>query len=206
MTQPTHPPAKNPDPKSGAYPPQDQPANAAPPAGPHAAANDSEEIYYAGSPLLRGELGHGILWILIGLVLIAVPFVYHAIDKTHEWPIWWLTLAFIVVGLFFIALPYVKAKSIRYRITNYRIDVQHGLLATSIDTIELWHVEDLRFHQSLIARIFGIGDITIISKHPTMPVLLMRSLPNSRHLFQELEQRVIAVKRLSSVVKVDPGT
>jgi hypothetical protein len=203
MTQP-HPPAK--DPATGAFPPE-EPASPAPtlPAGPHAAANDAEEIYYTGSPLLRGELGRGILWILIGLMLIAGPIVYRILSN-HLWLPWWLTLGFIVLGLIFIFIPYLKAKSTRYRITNYRIDVSRGLLGTSIDTIELWHVEDIRFHQSLPAKLAGIGDITIISKHPTIPVLQMRSLPHPRKLFTELEQRIISVKRLSGVVKVDPGT
>jgi membrane protein YdbS with pleckstrin-like domain len=208
MTQPTHPPAKNPDhaaPSAGAYPPQDSPTPATP-AGPHAAANDAEEVYYAGSPLLRGELGRGALWILIGLMFLAGPIVYFAITKNNVLPNGWVTLACVVLGLLFIAMPYLRAKSIRYRITNYRIDVTRGLLTTSIDTVELWHVEDLRYHQSIINKLVGIGDITIISKHPTVPVLQMRSLPHSRKLFTELEQRIISVKRLSSVVKVDPGT
>jgi membrane protein YdbS with pleckstrin-like domain len=208
MTHSPHLPGKDPS-APAAFPPEEPnliASASSPPAGPHAAANDTEEIYYAGSPLLRGEIGHGILWIILGLVFLAGPIIYHEISN-HLWlPYWWLNVGLVVLGLIFILIPYIKAKSIRYRITNYRIDVQHGLLTTSIDTIELWHVEDLRFHQSLLAKIFGIGDITIISKHPTIPILVMRSLPNSRHLFTELEQRVIAVKRLSSVVKVDPGT
>ncbi|HEX4123845.1 MAG TPA: PH domain-containing protein [Tepidisphaeraceae bacterium] len=207
---PPPPPSKDPG-SPAAFPPEEQPAAPSPAvAGPHAAANDSEEVYYAGSPLLRGELGRGVLWILIGLMLIAGPFIYHAIashaDASRTWPIWWLFLGFIVLGLIFIFIPYLQAKSTRYRITNYRIDVSRGLLGTSIDTIELWHVEDIRYHQSLASKLAAIGDITIISKHPTIPVLVMRSLPHSRKLFTELEQRVIAVKRLSGVVKVDPGT
>lgn len=209
-----HAPLPDKDPTTpGAFDTEQQPtAPAMPPAGPHAAANDSEEIYYAGSPMLRGELGRGILWIVIGLMLVAGPFIYHAIaTRAHvsagkTWPIWWLFLGFIVLGLVFIFIPYLQAKSTRYRITNYRIDVSRGLLGTSIDTIELWHVEDLRYHQCIGDKLSGIGNITIISKHPTIPVLILRSLPHSRQLFTELEQRVIAVKRLSGVVKVDPGT
>ncbi len=169
----------------------------------HKATGDTEEVYYEGSPLLRGELGRGFFWILIGLVLIALPILLRVfMDK---WPAFAVTASAVVLGLILLFVPWVKAKTVRYRITNYRIDFQKGFLGRSIETIELWHVEDLRFHQSLPDRMLGIGTITIISKHPTIPVLVMRSLPNAPQIFKTLEQRVIAVKRASGVIKVDAG-
>src|SRR5256885_2226423 len=35
---------------------------------PHRPADDTEEVYYEGSPLLRGAIFKGFLWILVGLV------------------------------------------------------------------------------------------------------------------------------------------
>lgn len=191
-------------------PPQAVPAGIAQPEaagvpGPHATAGDTEEVYYEGSPLMRGEIGRGIGWIFLGLLLIAGVVAWYVVAKDHQ-IVWWMALIVVVLGLLLIVTPFTRAKSIRYRITNYRIDFQRGLLSTKIDTLELWHVEDLRFQQSLLDRILGIGTITILSKHPTTPVLVMRSLPDARQLFTVLEQRVIAVKRQGSVVKVDPGT
>ena len=58
---------------------------------------------------------------------------------------WWLSLAFVLVGLVLFLVPVLKAKTIRYKISNYRIDFERGWLSKSIDTMELWHVEDLRF-------------------------------------------------------------
>ena len=101
--------------------------------------------------------------------------------------------------------PLAARKRYRFRITNYRIDFERGLLAHNIDTLELWHVEDLRFHQSLMARILGVGTITVLSKHPTTPMLIIPSIPNAQALFKTLEQRVIAVKRQAGVIKVDTG-
>lgn len=172
--------------------------------GPHTPPEDIEETYYEGSPLLRGALGKGVLWIIAGVILIALPIASMIMEWKWKFP-WWLSLALALVGLILILIPVIQTKTIRYRITNYRVDYERGLLSKDINTLELWHVEDLRFHQSLLDRILGVGDIEIISHDDTMPLLNMRSIPHPRPLFEQLKQRVIAVKRSRGVIKMDPG-
>jgi hypothetical protein len=115
-------------------------------------------------------------------------------------------LALVVIGLILMVIPSVMVRMIRYRISNYRIDFERGLLSRSIDTLELWHVEDISFHQSLLDRIFNVGDITVMSHDDTTPKLVLRGLPNPRPLFDSLKQRIIAVKRQRGVIKMDTGT
>ena len=100
----------------------------------------------------------------------------------------------------------LRALTIRYRITNYRIDYERGLIGKDIDTLELWHVEDIHFHQTIFDRLLGIGSINVISHDQTTPKLTMHSLPHCRTLFEQLKQRIIAVKRQRGVVKMDTGT
>jgi uncharacterized membrane protein YdbT with pleckstrin-like domain len=178
--------------------------HAAQPTSPHRPPDDVEEVYYEGSPMLRGEMGKGLLWLLIGLMLIAgavAAALFHG--KVHI-P-WWAYLAVIVIAVLLMLIPVLQTKSICYRITNYRIDYERGIFSKDIDTLELWHVEDIRFHQSLIDRVMGVGNISVVSHDETTPDLLMRSLPNPRNLYEQLKQRVIAVKRQRGVIKMDPG-
>jgi membrane protein YdbS with pleckstrin-like domain len=169
---------------------------------PHRAPDDQEEIYYEGSPLVRGAIGRSLLWIIAGLVLIGLMIAGIVLD----WKIpWWGDLAAVVVAVILFFVPVLKTKAVRYRVTNYRIDYERGLLSKSIDTLELWHVEDLSFRQTLMDRIMGVGDVTVISHDETMPRLVLSSLPNPRHLYEQLKQRVIAVKRSRGVIKMDPG-
>lgn len=168
---------------------------------PHKPADDREEIYYEGTPMLRGELGLLILWSVIGILLIASPFIYRSMKM--EWPIWWVTLALILLGIVAILIPVVKLRTVRYRISNYRIDFERGIFTRRIDTMELWHVEDISFQQSLSDRIMGVGTIKVISHDDTNPVLLLQGLPNPRPLFESLKQRIIAVKRQRGVIKMD---
>jgi uncharacterized membrane protein YdbT with pleckstrin-like domain len=151
---------------------------------------------------VRGALGKGVMWVLLGLVFIGLAIAKVVMD--WKWP-WWVVLAAVVVGIVCFFIPILMTKTVRYRITNYRIDYERGLLSKNIDTLELWHVEDISFHQSLIDRILGVGNVTVISHDETMPRLVLASLPNPRHLFEQLKQRVIAVKRQRGVIKMDPG-
>jgi membrane protein YdbS with pleckstrin-like domain len=178
---------------------------------PHRAPDDQEEVYYEGSPLLRGALGKGFLWIFCGVILIAAAIaglVFRMQDQTHTWAEhipWWAFLVVAFIGLCLILVPLIQSKTVRYRVSNYRIDYERGLLSKDIDTLELWHVEDIRFHQSLIDRLLGVGNITVVSHDETMPMLVMHDVPHARELFEQLKQRIIAVKRSRGVIKMDPG-
>ena len=164
-------------------------------------AKDPEKVYYEGSPLVRGNIGSLFLFFLLGALFIAGPFLYHYFQG--QWPVWWLTIALIVIGLILLIAPVIWARTIRYRISNYRIDFERGLLGKTIDTTELWHVDDIRFHQSVIERLLGVGTITIFASDQTTPSLPLRGIPRPREIFDALKARVIAIKRSRGVIKMD---
>ena len=173
----------------------------APPGEPHAVPDDKEEVYFEGSPPVRALAGKMFLYLLVtaGLLALAGLLIYK-----HLVP-WWVEGILIVIALGIPAIPWSSTKRVRYRITNYRIDFERGLLSKNIDTMELWHVEDLHFHQSLLSRIMGVGNISVLSHDETMPKLELFGIPNPRPIYEMLKQRVIAVKRQRGVVKMDPG-
>jgi membrane protein YdbS with pleckstrin-like domain len=169
---------------------------------PHKPADDREEVYYEGPAMLRAEWSTLLTWGLAGLVIIAIPIGLSAMKQVVPW---WAWAAAIVLGLLLIVYPVLMTKSVRFRVTNYRIDKEYGLLSKSIDTLELWHVEDIRFHQNVIDRILRVGDITVISHDDTTPTLTLNGMPNPRPLFESMKQRIIAVKRQRGVIKMDIG-
>ena len=170
---------------------------------PHKPADDREEVYFEGSPLLRAEVARFVVAGLIAVALIAVPILFR-IYKPGVLP-WWVAVVLVLLAVVVMVIPIWLTKSVRYRISNYRIDYERGILSKNIDTLELWHVEDIQFHQSLLDRILGVGTITVISHDDTTPELRIEGIPNPRPLFESLKQRVIAVKRQRGVVKMDLG-
>ena len=168
--------------------------------------SETESVYYEGSPLVRGSLGSLFVFGLVGILLMASPFVYrYIISDPPSWPTWWLTAILILAGLLALIIPILAARTIRYRISNFRIDYERGLLGKTIDTMELWHVDDIKFHQSFVERLLGVGTITIMSDDQTTPSLPLRGLPNPRAIFDALKSRVIAIKRTRGVIKMDTG-
>lgn len=165
------------------------------------APDEEEEVYYQGSPNIRGEFEGMIGWSLLGLALIVIGIVLWVFLTIP----WWINLVLIVVGLLILLIPIFVARSTHYRITNYRVDYERGILSKRIDTLELWHVDDIDFHQSLLDRMLGVGTITIFSDDQTTPNLKVSGVPNPRPLFDQLKQRVIAVKRQRGVIKMDTG-
>ena len=171
---------------------------------PHKPADDREEIYFQGSPMVRAEIFRIIGWGIVAVALIAVIFVWSRFLPNHPLP-WYVKLVLALLAAAALLIPVVLIRSIRYRISNYRIDFERGIFSRSIDTLELWHVEDISFHQSLLDRILGVGTVTIISHDETTPKLELTGLPHPRPIFETLKQRVIAVKRQRGVIKMDIG-
>jgi membrane protein YdbS with pleckstrin-like domain len=174
---------------------------------PHKEADDTEQVYFQGSPLLRAEIATGFWWILAGLIVIAIPITWGVLAKpgSSSVPPWWAYLAGAVIGLILILVPWIKTKAIRYKITNYRIDIERGIIARRINTMELWHVDDINFDQGFLERILGVGTITVFSNDKTTPKLIIHGLPSPRPLFDSMKQRIISVKRQRGVIKMDVG-
>ena len=170
----------------------------------HSPAGNTEEVYYEGTPRLRGHLGHVLIYGILGILVILMPTFWHMVVKDHPMHLI-LSLIFVLAGIIILIIPILIVKRTRYRITNYRIDFERGWLSTTINTIELWHVEDIKFHQSIFERMLEVGTIEVESHDKETPSLFMRGIPHARQLFTTLEQRIIAVKRQQGVLKVDMG-
>src|SRR3954465_11596385 len=89
---------------------------------PHTPADDREEIYYEGSPMLRGELGFFLMWTIIGALLITSPFIYRSLKGF--WPPGLVSILMMILGVVAILVPVVRMRTVRYRISNYRIDYE----------------------------------------------------------------------------------
>ena len=187
-----------------------QPIDPAPTPAPSPAADhhkepgDEEVVYFEGRPQMRADQAKLVLWILIGAALVALA-IAGLVIKTWTFWRWWMSAAACLFALLIILVPWLKLRATRYRISNYRIDYERGILKKQIDTLELWHVEDIHFEQGIIDRICNVGSITVISNDKTSPRLELHGVPRPREIFDALKQRIIAVKRQRGVLKLDAG-
>jgi membrane protein YdbS with pleckstrin-like domain len=101
-----------------------------------------EEIFYEGRPPLTAFLArHNLLFFFL-----------------FGWNIG-------LVACFFQRLTW------QVKLTSQRIVVIRGLIAQKEEEIPLYRVKDCFFYQSILGRIFGTGDINILSDDPTSPHL-----------------------------------
>jgi uncharacterized membrane protein YdbT with pleckstrin-like domain len=89
-----------------------------------------------------------------------------------------------VVGLRLLKLSWRVAvlKSHHYRITDQRIVIESGVLSRQIEEIDMRNVEDLVFRQSIVERLLGVGDVTIVSADQTSPRVRLVGLEKPREL------------------------
>jgi uncharacterized membrane protein YdbT with pleckstrin-like domain len=166
--------------------------------GDEKAKDEKEEVYYQGSPSLLGSIGQ---LLLCGLLAVGAVIGTFALAPFG----WYIPLLGVLVAVVLVAVPVLLVRSTHYRVTSYRIDFERGLFSKTIDTLELWHVDDIKFHQSFLNRVLGVGQIMIKSTDASTPELRLHALPSPRSVFESLKQRIITVKRQRGVIKLDAG-
>lgn len=104
---------------------------------------------------------NSILWVLAGLALIAVGIV---LWRWQDQPL--LLLLFLALSLYPLGVAgyrFLAWKFERYLITNFRIIQVEGIVNRKVFDTSLEKVNDVQFTQSLFGRMFGYGNISIIT-------------------------------------------
>jgi membrane protein YdbS with pleckstrin-like domain len=97
---------------------------------------------------------------------------------------------FLLAGLVLLATTELRRRGTLYRITSRTLDVESGLLSKKIDTVQLWRVRDVEFEQSLLERLLGVARIKVVAHDSTDPTLILRGLPDSRVVFEQIKTAI----------------
>lgn len=158
-----------------------------------------EQKIFDGSPAFVGRLGAFLVSWVIALVLVIVPVI---LVSQSDFP-WWATAGCIVLAILVLLVQPIYQRSIRYRVTNYRIDFERGIVTRQIDSLELWHAHDLLFRQSLLERMLGVGTITVLSDDESNPRVILRSIANGREVFEQIKSAILNAKRHRGILELD---
>ena len=101
-----------------------------------------------------------------------------------------LTGVGIFVGVPYAFWRYLVVKNQRFEITTQRIRFRKGVLSKHIDELELYRVKDTRFDQPFFLRIFGLGNIIVISSDSTDPILKINAIKDSKNIREKLRDLV----------------
>jgi hypothetical protein len=68
-----------------------------------------------------------------------------------------------------------------YRVTTQRIIIESGLFSKSLEEIDMRSVDDIEFRQSFLERIFGIGEIAVVSTDKVAPRRTLHGIRDPRN-------------------------
>jgi uncharacterized membrane protein YdbT with pleckstrin-like domain len=122
----------------------------------------------------------------VGLAVIAVVVWVGGFASGLQVPPALIVLAGLVPLLVGIAYAWIVARTTEYRLFEESLEVESGVLSRRIENLQLFRVRDLGLHQSLLARLLGIGDVTLSSTDRSSPRLILRGITEPRQLYERL--------------------
>lgn len=160
----------------------------------------NEDTIFDGSPSWMGRFKAFFFTWILALLAVVVPI---ALQIGGTQVAWWVIAMGILLALALVLGQFLFHRTLRYRITNYRIDFERGLFTRRIDSLELWHADDLNFTQTLIERTMGVGTIEVVAHDQSSPRLSLKSISNAREIFEKLKTSVLNAKRQRGLLQLD---
>jgi uncharacterized membrane protein YdbT with pleckstrin-like domain len=116
-----------------------------------------------------------------------------------------LLLCLVGVGLVIILVKWIANLTTTYEVTSDRLILRKGILAKSIDEIELYRVKDVRIDFTIVNQMADIGTITITSSDETTrdAPLVIRDVDHARTRREQLRDLVNAARRSRGVREFD---
>lgn len=152
--------------------------------------DDPEEDLWRGGYSAKDMVG---LWLVAGFVSVAVLGVALWAEFAFGPP--WMTALFWIGVVVALALLWIGLAlrllllriSVDYRLTSQRLVHKEGILRRVSDRVETIDMDDIAFQQSLLQRMMGVGDITILSSDQSHPKLVMRGIDNVTEVAAKLD-------------------
>ena len=82
----------------------------------------------------------------------------------------------------------------RYAMTEDRLFLSVGFLNIKDAEVLLYRIRDINTSRSLIQRLFGVGDISVVSSDKSMPHLLLKNVKDPMQVKELLHQQVEEMK------------
>jgi len=138
-----------------------------------------------------------------GTVLLFIAGIVLSFMSLFDLGWYWLVLSLVAVGLF--VWRWLENMASRYELTEERLIIRRGLIAKSLDEIELYRIKDVRISFSIINQIAGIGTIGIASSDETTRNgdLIIRDVERAQPRREELRRLVDIARQKRRVREVD---
>jgi uncharacterized membrane protein YdbT with pleckstrin-like domain len=101
-----------------------------------------------------------------------------------------LLYAGLVVPVIGMLVRWVVTRSTSYELTTQRLRKSSGIFTRKLDELELYRVKDSTLEQPLLLRMFGLGNITVLSSDATLPLVQIRATNDAYGMREKLRVAV----------------
>ena len=147
-----------------------------------------EQIIYRGNPSVVTILGtlllNAFLLIAIGVGIVLVW------QHLHGSPVRYAAFALLLIPLVIFLIKWIALKFLTYEITSERIKITKGILSKRTDELELYRVKDTSLIEPLALRMFGAGNILVITSDAGTPQLELKGIPGAKDIREKLRESV----------------
>ena len=115
----------------------------------------------------------------------------------------------ILVYLFFfwtVIIPlivYLKTRFTIYELTDQIYREKTGILSQKIEELELYRVRDYSIEKPFLMRLFGLGNLTLITSDKTNPRVYMRAIRNVENVRDIFRKHVEEARKATGTKEVD---
>jgi uncharacterized membrane protein YdbT with pleckstrin-like domain len=109
----------------------------------------------------------------------------------------------LVIPLFVILWKWLVVKNTKYELTTERLRMRHGVFNKNLDELELYRVRDYKLDQPFLLRMFSLGNVILQTSDKTHPTVVIKAVPNSEELREQLRTHVEACRTRKGVREVD---
>jgi uncharacterized membrane protein YdbT with pleckstrin-like domain len=90
-----------------------------------------------------------------------------------------------------------------YELTTQRLRKSSGILNRKVDELELFRVKDYTMEQPFLLRIFGLGNLVLVTSDATTPTVGIRAIPEVQDVREKLRNAVQAERDRKRVREMD---
>ena len=114
-------------------------------------------------------------------------------------------LSFILWSWTFIVpiIIYLKTRFTVYELTNERIKLKTGILSQEIDECELYRIRDYKVIKPFFQRIFGLGNIELITSDRSNLSINLNGIKDPENLYNIIRDNVEKVRRKTGTREID---
>lgn len=130
-------------------------------------------IFTTRPTLLFIKLGYGIA--VLGAVLLVILLAFLT-------PVpWWVSVPLALMLLLIPAFYHVKRNTVRYTLTDSKIEIDQGFIARTTRNIPLRNIQDVTVSATIPQRILGFGNLIIDNASEDASKTVLRNINDPRH-------------------------